>query len=401
MNTILEVPITSVTELTPERAVVVIRAILRCECSSVKVSPTALTISSRLTVKDGGVDAEVNVPAESIVSTDCIFQPGLTGFQIKSGKSFKPWISNDIGNELFDSKRELCSEIMRLAQRRGRYTLICTGHDLTPEQRNSSRHLIAEVLREARFEGYEELIEVLGASQIAEFAERYPGTASLLAVDPIQEAWVLDEWQRDAHMSNTFEASPEQSQLITQIRTGLQRETKHIRILGEPGLGKTRIVLEAVKDENIAPSVLYIQHGLQFGLTKLFRQLVKGGHDKPLVLVIDELPESELADIWRHLKPRCGNLKIVSLDHGRDNTCDEEIVRINAPRLSDETIKKIIVGRIGETHGIDRWVAICEGSPRVALAVADNLRANPDDILKSPSTVPIWDRFLHGYGSRR
>lgn len=364
------------------------------------MSPAVLTISCRLTTADGGIDAEVNVPPGSTVPTDCIFQAGLTGFQIKSGTAFKPWTPSAIRGELLDKKGELYSEVERLAQRRGRYVLICTGHDLTPEQRNDSRHQIALVLAEVGFDGYEELIEVLGASQVAEFSERYPGTASLLTVDPIQEAWTLEEWQYDAHMANTFEASPEQSQMIAQIQAGLQGETKHIRVLGEPGLGKTRIVLEAVKDPNIAPYVLYIQHGSQFGQTRLFRQLIKFGHDKPLVLVIDELPESELSDIWRHLKPRCGSLKIVSLDHGRDETHDEEIDRLTAPRLPDETIKKILASRVGESCELDRWVVICEGSPRVAQAVADNLYANPDDLLKPPSTVPIWARFLHGYGSR-
>lgn len=400
MNNLLDVPIAAVTALTPERAVVVMRAILRSECGYAKLSPTVLTISSRLTIADGGIDAEVNVPPGPSIPTDCIFQTGLTGFQIKSGTSFKPWTPSSIRGELLDSRGKLYSEVERLIRRGGRYTLLCTGHDITPEQRNDSRQQIAVVLAEVGFGGYEELIEVLGASQAAEFAERYPGTASLLAVDLIQEAWVLEEWQRDAHMANAFETSPEQAQMIAHIRAGLQGETKHIRVLGEPGLGKTRIVLESVKDENIAPYVLYIQHGSQFGQTRLFRQLLKAGYDKPLVLVIDELPESELADIWRHLKPRCGSLKIVSLDHGRDETYDEEIERLHAPSLSDETIKKILVSRVGESRELDRWVAICEGSPRVAQAVADNLRANPDDILKPPATVPIWARFIHGYSSR-
>ena len=400
MSNLLAVPITSVTALTSERAVIVMRDIFRSECRYAKVSPAALTISGRLTIADGGIDAEVNAPPESTIPTDCVFQSGLTGFQLKSGAIFKPWTQSAIRGELLDSKGNLNSEVERLVKRRGRYTLVCTGHDLTPEQRNDSRQQIAAVLLEAGFDAYEALIEVLGASQVAEFAERYPGTASLLAVDPIQEAWVLEEWRRDAHMANAFEASPEQSLLVTQIRAGLQGETKHIRVLGEPGLGKTRIVLESVKDPDIAPYVLYIQHGSQFGQTKLFRQLLKSGYDKPLVLIIDELPESELSDIWRHLKPRCGNMKIVSLDHGRDETHDEDIDRLNAPRLPDETIKKIIASRIGESRELDRWVAICEGSPRVAQAVADNLCANPEDLFKPPSTIPVWARFMHGYGSR-
>lgn len=399
MINFLETPISSITELTSESAVAVIRAILRCECRYAKQNPIALTISSRITVADGGIDAEINIPVDATVPVDCIFKTGVTGIQIKSGNAFKPWTISGIRRELLDSQGRLHREVERLLQRQGRYTLICTGHDLTPQQRNDAQQHITELLMKTGAEGYADKVEVLGASQLAAFAERYPGTASLLSHDPIQEGWVLEEWQTDAHMSNPFDPSPEQDQLICRIRDSLQGDRKHIRLLGEPGLGKTRIVLEAVKDENIAPSVLYIQHGSQFGQTKLFRQLLKNGYDKPLVLVIDELPESELSDIWRHLKTRCGSVKVISLDHGRDQTHDDEIDRVEVPRLGDETIKKIIARRIGDSRELDRWVAICEGSPRVAQAVADNLQANPGDLLNPPATIPIWKRFLHGYGS--
>src|SRR4051812_31398321 len=55
MAGLIEVPISTVTSLSAERAVLVTRAILRSECGYAKLSPTALTISSRLTVADGGV----------------------------------------------------------------------------------------------------------------------------------------------------------------------------------------------------------------------------------------------------------------------------------------------------------------------------------------------------------
>ena len=397
MNKILDVPITSVIALTAERLVEISRAILRSECCYANINPTALTISSGLTIPDGGVDAEVNVPTGTVLPEDCIFPTGLTGFQIKAGVTFKPWQKSAIQGELTSSKGSLSAEVERLINLGGNYILICSGHDLTPEQRNKAKLHISNIISSLGFNNYKGSIDILGASQIADIVECYPGPASLLATDPIQEAWVLEEWRHDAHMSNTFEKSQVQSEIIDHIRAGLLGQSKHIRVLGEPGLGKTRMVLEAVDDKYIAPYVLYIHHGPQFGRTKLFRHLLKHGFERPLVLIIDELPESEMSDIWRHLKPRCGNLKIVSLDHGKDETHDDEIDRIYAPRLSDETIKNILVTQVGESRGLDRWVNICEGSPRTAQAVAENLRANPNDILKPPSTVPIWERFVHGY----
>lgn len=49
-----------------------------------------------------------------------------------------------------------------------------------------------------------------------------------------------------------------------------------------------------------------------------------------------------------------------------------------------------------EKFEADRWATDCGGSPRFAHVVGGNLRSNPEDILKPPSNVNIWDRFICG-----
>ena len=398
MSQLIKVPVEAVTGLTADSAVELLTRLLKAESTYAKLNPAVVTISSRLTVADGGIDAEIDVPPAVQIPEDCFFATGLTGIQLKSGRTFKPWTEGAIRVELINSKGGLFPEVARLTERRGRYVVVCTGHDLTPQQRNNACECIVRVLESAGVSDYRNLVDVLGASQIVTFAERYPGIAAFLTHDSIQEAWVLDEWERDAHMANSLHPAPAQGDLIDQIRAGIEGSAKHIRVLGEPGLGKTRLVLEALRVPHIAPSVLYLCHGSKFGQTALFRQLLRAGWTKPLVLVLDDLSELEMFDIWRHLKTRCGAMKLITLDHGQDESHDNEILRLKAPRLPDETIKSILADRVEESQGLDRWVAICEGSPRVAHAVAENLHANPTDLLRPPATVPLWSRFLHGYG---
>ncbi|RDI10114.1 hypothetical protein [Comamonas sp. AG1104] len=398
MSQLIRVPVETITGLTAERAVDLLTGLLKAESTYAKLNPAVVTISSRLTVADGGIDAEVDAPSDAQVPADCFFAAGLTGIQLKSGTTFKPWTESSVRDELINSEGKLFPEVARLTERRGRYVIVCTGHDLTPKQRNDACERIVSVLESVGVSDYRDLVDVLGAGQLSTFAERYPGVAALLTYDSIQEAWVLDEWDRDAHMANSFLPAHAQSDLIDQIRAGIEGDAKHIRVLGEPGLGKTRLVLEALRVSHIAPSVLYLCHGSKFGQTALFRQLLRIGWTTPLVLVLDDLGEAEMVEIWRHLKTRCGALKLVTLDHGRDESHDDEILRLQAPRLPDDIIRSILIGRVGESQGIDRWVSICEGSPRVAHAVAENLHANPSDLLRSPATVPLWSRFLHGYG---
>ncbi len=400
MTSLFEVPISSVMSLTAENSVSVLRAVLRGECGYARLNPSALTLSSRITVADGGVDALVDASAVESVPVDCIFGSGLTGFQIKSGASFKPWTRSSIRAELINSEGRIFPEVADLVRNDGTYVVVCTGHDLTPEQRRKSKSEILGALNGASVPAKDCQVEVLGASQVVDFVERYPGARSLLADDLIEDFWTVSEWANDAHMSNRFAPSPEQSEVIDRVRAELRGEAKHIRVLGEPGLGKTRAVLEAVSAPDLSPSVLYLQHGSEFGKSRLFKTIIRKGRDKPLILVIDELPEREMVEVWPHLKSRCGALKLISLDHGRDETRDDEIVRMTAPNLTDSTIREILVNQVGESNGLDRWVEICGGSPRVAQAVAENLIANPGDVLRPPATVSLWPRYLHGYGAR-
>lgn len=381
--------------LSAETAIEKFRELLHCEAKYAGLRPDAITISTNLNVSDGGIDAQIestnNLPQDTFLKT------GRNGFQLKTGTTFKPWQPDSLKKELFSKSGDLVSEVRRTLKLDGHYLLVCFGLDLTPKQRNDSQSLIAKLFEEAGFPGAAPRIEVFGQSQIALYFERYPSLRLSLTGGSDDDFLSVSEWAQHAHMSNQIKLSKDRSQLIDSVREKLQGETKHIRILGESGIGKTRLVLEAMRSEGIAPGVLYVQHGSKFSQTKLFRELLRENPKYPLILILDELSEQEMSEIWGHLKNRCGSLKLISLDHERNRSNDSEIEYVLVPRLPDPSIKLILENCVGKNKDLDRWVTLCEGSPRVAQAVGENLAANPDDILKPPATVPIWDRFLFGY----
>lgn len=385
--------------LSAEAAIAKFRELLHCEARYVGLQPDAVTISANLNVSDGGIDAQVE--STNSLPQDTFLKVGRNGFQLKTGTTFKPWQPSSLKKELLSKTGDLVSEVRRTLELDGHYLLVCFGLDLTPQQRNDSQSLIAEFFAKAGFSDKSAQIEVFGQSQIASYFERYPSLRLSLMGGSDDDFLSVSEWSQHAHLSNQIELSEDQSQLINFLREKLQGETKHIRILGQPGIGKTRLVLEAVRSEEIAPGVLYVQHGSKFSQTKLFRELLREIPKYPLILILDELSEREMSEIWGHLKNRCGSLKLISLDHGRNRSSDSEIEYVSVPRLPDSAIKLILENCVGKNKDLDRWVAICEGSPRVAQAVGENLAANPDDILKPPATVLIWDRFLFGYAKQQ
>lgn len=322
--------------LSAEAAVARFRELLHCEARYVGLRPDAVTISANLYVPDGGIDAQVE--SANSLPEDTFIKVGRNGFQLKTGTTFKPWQRNLLVNELLTKSGKLVPEVRRTLEVDGHYLLVCFGLDLTPAQRNDSRELIAELFTQVGFQNMDARIEVFGQCQIASYFERYPSLRLFLMGCSDEDFLSVFEWSQHAHMSNQVVLSEDQAKLVDSLREKLQGETKHIRILGEPGIGKTRLVLEAVRSEEVAPSVLYVQHGARFSLTKLFRELLRESPKYPLVLVLDELSEREMSEIWGHLKNRCGSLKLISLDHGRDKSRDPEIEFISVPRLPDQTI---------------------------------------------------------------
>ena len=45
-------------------------------------------------------------------------------------------------------------------------------------------------------------------------------------------------------------------------------------------------------------------------------------------------------------------------------------------------------------HQADRWGELCSGSPRVAHVIGENLVNHPEDLLKPPGTVTVWERYV-------
>jgi|GEM_PF-715226 len=390
----INVPIAKIQSLTSEKATELIKEILRAEVRYCELPPTSLTISSRITVPDGGIDATVDC-GSALPPQDSLISVRLTGMQVKAGSSFAPWRSREIRGELLKNGA-LKPAIQSLFNRGGRYLLICTGPEFTPQQRDKAIQSIAEVIADSGTSVAIGQIDVIDANDLGELIERYPSLAQQYAEMPFIEAATVDEWSRSAHMSNGFIPTDTQTQLVERIRRFCNSEAKHLRILGEPGLGKTRCTLEALQDINLRNLVLYFEHGASFGNSALFKWLLKNQPHHPLIVVLDDLSTRELRDVWNHLKSRTGTVKLITLDHGTDDYEDEDIEQVNAPLLPNNAIEDILRSVAGNSRDVDRWVALCEGSPRVALAIAENIRQNTDDPLKPPSTVDVWKRFIRG-----
>ncbi|HVO66300.1 MAG TPA: hypothetical protein VMT12_07455 [Syntrophales bacterium] len=373
------------------------RNLLWCEASRTGLSPHKIVISLRTTVRDEGIDARV----DGYPIVDSILVKGSTYFQVKAGETFKPWQKNSLNKEFFGSTRakprreNLSPGIRECLRVRGRYVIVTFGHDLTPKQQTKSINTISDLLENC---GYKKpRVDVWGQSQLLGLLSFFPS----LTLELLQKTDLpfLDHngWKSRDDMLPALHIAKAQSEIINSIQSNLrEKKVQHVRVIGEPGIGKTRLVLEALSVDDLSPAVIYVPHAEDFQRSPLFNELLRGDISYYAILVIDECIEKDRASIWGALKGKV-NTRLVTIDHGPELSRDSDMFVVECSALPEDQIKEIIASYLPKHMGVSHWAQWCDGSPRVAHAVGENLKNNPNDLLKPPATVPMWERFVAGY----
>ena len=371
--------------------------LLRCGAIANGLSPKDVVLSLNINTKDGGIDAKV----DNSPTSNALLAKGSTYYQIKTGPGFKPWQPSALKKELFGkanaspSKKHLGNAIKICLEQNGTYALVTLGHDLLPHQHTEARTHLTNLFRAC---GYADpKVAVYGQGQIAGELDKYPSLClDLIGLDD-GGFLSIEGWQNNAQMKRALQLGSEQEKLIKEIRAALhENAVQHIRIIGQPGIGKTRLVLESVSIDDIAPSVVYVPSGEEFQKSKLFNELLKPDRSYSVTLVIDDCDNRDRASIWSALKGRSG-IQLITIDHGPDETRDSAMRTYHCPPLADEQIKNILFGYLQQNADLHNWAGWCSGSPRVAHLVGENLKSNPEHVLKSPADVPIWDRYIIGH----
>ena len=98
------------------------------------------------------------------------------------------------------------------------------------------------------------------------FLESFPSLALQLNGYEGAHFQTHDSWSQNGDMQVPFVQGQSQEELIARIQNELRGETKlqfTCACLGEPGIGKTKLVLEATKTDDLSPLVIYCS-ALQF-----------------------------------------------------------------------------------------------------------------------------------------
>ena len=376
-------------------AVLFFRELLWAEARRIGIEISKISVSIRVNVPDGGVDATVD--EVQIATGSGIIKHGKTSYQIKSGQSFSPWQKSQIKKELFGTKTPECQNlgesIRACLDAGGTYVLVCTGIDLVESQRTDALTHIENYLKQC---GYRQpKVDVWSQNNLISFLDFFPSLALWVTGRNNANFQTHNSWTQDANMRFPFVSGQSQNELIASIQNELRRnnDTVHVRILGEPGIGKTKLALEATRTEDLSSLVIYCSAS-QFRDSVLMNELLRDDNQFSTVLVIDECDLDSRSYIWNKLRHRGPRIKLITIYNDYEEKSGD-ITYYDTPPLEDEQIRNIIIREYQiPADQADRWAELCDGSPRVAHVIGWNLVNHPEDLLKSPSTVDIWERYI-------
>ena len=372
--------------LTQNTAVEFFQRLLWAEARRLGMEISKINVSDRVNVPDGGVDATVNQVQSEAGSG--IIKPGKTVYQIKSGKT-KPNLKDELlGKEGVKTGIQACLDAD------GTYVLVCTGIDLVDREHREILSQIKDYLKP--YSKQPPKVDVWSQNTLRGFVERFPSLALDLKGLSDAKFQTHRSWSQDDSMQVQFFPGQAQIEFIEKLQNELRQndDTIHVRVLGEPGIGKTRLVLEATKVADLSPLVIYCT-AVQFRDSVLIDALLRADNPFSTIVVIDECDPGSGAEFWYKLRHRGPRIKLVTIYNDYEER-SSGIIPYTAPPLAREQIRSIIQGYTTNLSKVssDRWAELCGGSPRVAHVIGQNLVKHPEDVLTPPDTVDIWERYI-------
>ena len=347
---------------TPSSVVELISGILFAEAHRVGLPQACVHVPntpSAVSSPDGGIDGTVEIevmPHSTLNQNNPIFSEGLFKFQIKAGK-FSATKSAMESELLKESK--LKPRILQLLEQKGTYIFVVFKDVI---DRRDLKKIISTIFSSAGFPNSK--IEIWDLGQICEYMNKFPSL--VLQYKPVQFSYGFETqktWQLTDGMQRQFHAGKNQEKRIQSIQSilkGERNETEVIQVVGEPGIGKTRLVLEATKDERLEPSVVYTKIPEEF-INFLLPALKRIDSKQSGIFVVDNCSLANLVYIegeMRNLGARIAIITILSENLGN------KVLRILP--LEDALIVKILKSFHLKNEKARHLAQFCDGFPKVA-----------------------------------
>jgi hypothetical protein len=330
-----------------------INRLLDVEVASHGIDGHDLVITKNDTTPDGGVDAALH----NAVATAWL----------PKGNSVWQFKRSNFGPKACADELEGAKWAQEYVKAGGSYVIV-VGADLNDTLVENRRKAVAKKAIALKLINKDDpgRIRVYDANQIARWVSRYPGLAvSRLLGGPGMDAVDFDYWSATRTHQVEWVADAARQDAIATIRSLVaEDQIVEVRIQGESGIGKTRLVLESVRTPEFQPLVAYVADERSVD-GDLLAHLVEPG--RTAILVVDECPADRHVKLVERL-PQDPGVKLITIGDsgaaasrtpviildslGKPDT--EKLLEVNYRQLSPEARRFVA----DHSRGNARWTFV-------------------------------------------
>jgi hypothetical protein len=292
-----------IARLDPTTFTVLMGRLLAAEAQRLGLGAGAVVTSDALTEGDGGLDARVAGPSAGDDGGRHLPQEE-SGFQFKTNRDKnKPGVLR-LPKEI---KRPGPTAVLKNG---GTYVL-AWSQDLNPRQRDL---VDAALLAAAKDIVDDPNVEVWDAERIHQLCELHEGVVVGLELAGFNDVRSLEEVLRDDLLAEKrpFYADAVRDAAIERIRERIRatNDTVIMWVAGDGGVGKTRTVVEALKDGALAESCFYVSTARD--VTPFVVRAVRA-RETTGILVLDEATVADLNAVRKRFEGTRGRWRVIAV----------------------------------------------------------------------------------------
>jgi hypothetical protein len=340
--------------------------------------------SPQTSSSDGGIDLFYDNQSTQ-EDINGLIKKGKNYYQVKGGKKNPITLNSIFLKKKKKGKKEqkfleLKPRILETIEARGRIICVHFGESYNQNEINAKiKNIKAEFISEfkTKYNWEDFSFDIYGANHIAAIINSYLATAIYFkeSFTGFSSGAKTCTKAYDEFLCG-LDVIPEtfgREEDVTKIKKCINdfflgnNDSEFLRIIGESGIGKTRLVLELLKNEFPLISIYYEQASL-FKNLKAFlsqNQQINGR----IVIVLDECDEKFIDDLSNRPAKSAGvKIFFICINNQKDSY-HHQIPLIEINSLDRQSIQQILFpeknNRLNQ-HNQERWAEMCGGSPYVA-----------------------------------
>lgn len=369
------------TNLSPQNAVSFFRRLLWAEASVTGISQHLVSVPQCINMRDGGLDARIEDYV--VPSRVDVIPKGLSGYQIKASDLDPTQCKKEICVK--DDPNTLKPAVYRLMENGGTYVLILFASIADETQRDIRTDALIEEFKRLAFN--DPKVRVYTSTHLVGFANRFPSV--VLSLRPQFSKCLNHEgWgnRKDVREPVKFVVDDVRSDIIARIRESLRNRKGRcpiLRMLGLSGLGKTRLVYEALSEPDLSYSTIYSEYDDFQGSEALYA--LESEDELSAIIVIDECDAFSHERLTKRFGAQSERLALITISADYTKTQGNQVV---LDTLNEDGIKEILRNEHPELpkDAVNRIAQFSEGYPKIAMLLSENIdefrNETPGDLLR-------------------